>query len=80
MRLILLLLVVVAIGLAATRALKSSVPVVPNPGATSATEPATEPATVPASREALRQFGQDVNRLTQDAAAERARQADAATR
>jgi hypothetical protein len=76
MRLILLLLVVVAIGLAATRALKSSVPVVPPPN----TATPAGPATAPASREALRQFGDDVNRLTREGAAERARQTEEATR
>lgn len=73
MRLILLLLVVVAIGIAATQLLKSSVPV-------AAPKAASGPAAVPASREALRQFGEDVNRQTLDAAAERARQTEDATR
>lgn len=73
MRLILLLLVVVAIGIAASQMLKSSVPV-------AAPKSASSPAAVPASREALRQFGEDVNRQTLDAAAERARQTDEAAR
>lgn len=72
MRIVLLLIVVVAIGLAASRLLKSSVPVVaPQAGA---------PATAPASREALEKFGQDVQILTNESAAERARRAEEATR
>lgn len=72
MRLILLLLVVAAIGLAARQMLQTSVPVAaPQAGA---------PATAPASAEALRQFGQDTQALTTEAAAERARRTEEATR
>jgi hypothetical protein len=72
MRVVLLLVVALAIGVAAKQLLKSSVPVIaPQAGA---------PATVPASAEALRQFGQDVQSLTVDAAAERARRAEEASR
>lgn len=72
MRIVLLLIVVAAIGVAATQLLKTSVPV--------ATPQAGQPAAVPASREAIQKFGQDVQRLTNDAAAERARRAEEATR
>ena len=72
MRIILLLLVVLAVGVAARLLLKSSVPVVaPQVGV---------PATVPASREALQKFGQDVQTLTNDAATERVRRAEEASR
>jgi uncharacterized protein (DUF697 family) len=72
MRLVLLLIVVAAIGLAARQMLKESVPVaVPEAG---------QPVAAPASAEALRQFGQDVQSLTNDAAAERARRSEEATR
>ena len=72
MRIILLLIVVVAIGVAAKQILKSSVPVVAPQAGT--------PATVPASREALQKFGQDVQSLTTDAAADRARRTEEAAR
>ena len=72
MRLVLLLIAVAAIGLAARQMLKVSVPV--------ALPKAGQPAAAPASAEALRQFGQDVQTLTDDAAAERARRTEEATR
>lgn len=72
MRIVLLLVVAAAIAVAATQLLKTSVPVAaPHSG---------QPAAVPASREALQKFGQDVQGLTNDAAAERARRAEEATR
>ncbi|MBL8436824.1 MAG: hypothetical protein JNM61_01365 [Zoogloeaceae bacterium] len=72
MRIVLLLIVVAAIGIAAKHFLSTSVPVVaPQAGG---------PASVPASRESLRQFSQDVNDLTREGAAARARQAEEATR
>ena len=72
MRIVLLLIVVVAIGLAAKSLLRSSVPVVaPQAG---------QPASMPASREALDKFGQDVQSMTNEAAAERARRTEEATR
>lgn len=77
MRIVLLLIVVAAIGIAVNQFLKASVPRVPPPGAS---EAAAGPAAAPASREALRQFGEDVNRLTQEGAAERARRSDEASR
>jgi len=69
-RLILLLLVLAIIGLAARQLLQGSVPVAASQSGT----------TAPASAEALRQFGQDVQSLTNEAAAERARRAEEATR
>lgn len=70
MRIVLLLIVAAAIGVAATQLLKTRVPVAaPH-----------QPAAVPTSREALQKFGQDVQNLTIDAAAEHARRAEEAAR
>lgn len=76
MRIVLIVIVVAIIGVVATRALKSSVPVVPPQGQAER----TAPAAVPASRESLNQFRDDVNRLTQEGAAERARRTEEGSR
>lgn len=71
MRLILLLLVLAAIGLAARHLLTAGVP---------PALPQTDRPAAPASREALQKFGQDLQTVTDEAAAERARRAEDATR
>lgn len=71
MRIVLLLMVVLAIGVAAKLLLKSSAPVV--------APQASQPAAAPASRESLERLGRDVQALTDDAT-ERARRAEEASR